>query len=110
MMYVHAMVITFLSSTNTYAELHKNDKLGAYTTSKGEFVHTNVDEMNKVLGLLIYMGVVHVPALHDYWSTAPLLHGLWAQSFLSRDRFHALLAFLHVDDPRTEEGRLVCNW
>ena len=46
----------------------------------------------------------------DYWSTAPLLHGLWAQSFLSRDRFHALLAFLHVDDPRTEEGRLVCNW
>ena len=70
----------------------------------GEFKKTNVEELYKLIGLLIYMGLVQAPTLHDYWSTSSLFHGLWARAFMGRDRFKALLGFLQIDDPRTEEG------
>jgi hypothetical protein len=76
----------------------------SYTNTAGEFRKTNVPELYKLLGLIIYMGVVQVPSLFDYWSIGVLLHGLWVRAFMGRDRFKAILAFSHVDDPRTEEG------
>jgi hypothetical protein len=38
----------------------------------------------------------------SYWSTKTLYHGLWARSIMSRDRFKALLAMLHVVEPCTD--------
>ena len=46
---------------------------------------------------------MRVSAQFDYWSTKSLYHGLWARAILSRDRFSALMAFLHVVDPDTED-------
>ena len=40
-----------------------------------------------------------VPEMSSYWSRSPVYCGLWARRFLSRDRFKALLAMLHVADP-----------
>lgn len=37
-----------------------------------------------------------------YWSTKTLYHGLWARSIMSRDRFSALMAMLHVLDSSAE--------
>jgi hypothetical protein len=91
------------SSSNAYGDLNK-EKTPSYTDITGNIKPTNVAELYSLFGLLIYMGVVQVPALQDYWSTSLLLHGLWARSFMGRQRFKALLSILHVDDPRTEEG------
>ena len=37
-----------------------------------------------------------------YWSTKSIYHGLWARKILSRNRYQALSAFLHVVDPANE--------
>ena len=38
----------------------------------------------------------------EYWSIKSLFHGLWARSIMSRLRFKALMALLHVVDPGAE--------
>ena len=43
-----------------------------------------------------------VGAADKYWSTKTLYNGLWARSILSRKRFRALMAQLHVVDPCNE--------
>ncbi|XP_028418086.1 piggyBac transposable element-derived protein 4-like [Dendronephthya gigantea] len=40
--------------------------------------------------------------VEKYWSTKTLYHGLWARKMLSRMRYKALMAFLHVVDPTNE--------
>jgi hypothetical protein len=94
----HNIMELIANSTNAYAEIHKGEKT-TYTNTAGDFKKTNVPELYKLLGLIIYMGVVQVPFLSDYWSTGILLHGLWARAFMGREGFKALLAFLHIDDP-----------
>lgn len=89
-------------NTNVYAHLNAADK-PTYVGAAGHWKEASVEEFERLLGLLIYMGLVQVPSLYEYWATKPLFHGLWARSFMSRDRFQRLMAFLHIDDPRTED-------
>ena len=50
------------------------------------------------------MGIVKLPRLHHYWSTATLFHGLWARSMIPTfARYKSVLAFLHVVDHRNED-------
>jgi len=49
------------------------------------------------------MGFVNVPTHNRYWSVKTLYHGLWAREIISRLRFKALLAMLHVVDPGEEK-------
>ena len=58
---------------------------------------------NSFLGLIIYMGFVKLPDIERYWSTEPPYHGLWARRFMTRKRFQAILSFLHVVNPDTED-------
>ena len=53
--------------------------------------------------MLIYFGLVKVGTnVKKYLSIKSLFNGLWARSIMSRLRFKALMAFLHVVDPGTE--------
>ena len=53
--------------------------------------------------MLIYFGLVKVGTnIKKYLSIKSLFNGLWARSIMSRLRFKALMAFLHVVDPGTE--------
>ena len=71
---------------------------GATTTEA-----TTPEEILRLIALLIYFGMVKVVGDADkYWSTATLYHGLWARSILSRKRYRALMALLHVVDPSNE--------
>ena len=40
----------------------------------------------------------------QYWAVTPFYHGLWARHFMSRERFKALQAMLHVSDPGEENA------
>ena len=74
-----------------------------YTTGQGAWKETTVDEINHLIACLIYFGLVRVgSAVEKYWSTKTLYHGLWARMILSRTRYKALMAFLHVVDPADE--------
>ena len=60
--------------------------------------------MQKLIGLLLYMSMFRLPQLSDYWRIMSLFHGAWARTFIpSRDRFRALMTFLHVSLPSEED-------
>jgi hypothetical protein len=41
--------------------------------------------------------------IENYWSVKTIYHGLWAREIISRFRYKALMAFLNVVDPVTED-------
>ena len=49
------------------------------------------------------MGLVKIGDLDKYWSAKTLYHGLWARAIMSRTRFKALMAMLHVVNPANED-------
>ena len=49
------------------------------------------------------MGLVKIGDLDKYWSVETLYHGLQARAIMSRTRFKALMAMLHVVNPANED-------
>jgi hypothetical protein len=59
-----------------------------------------------ILGIseLVYAGLVKVESeIENYWSVKTVYHCLWAREMISRFRYKALVAFLNVVDPVTED-------
>ena len=99
------------TNANAYIEVAKeNSTKRCYTESDGSWQDTTPDEILRLISLLIYFGFVGVKGSANwYWSTTTLFHGLWARSFMSRMRFRALMALLHVVDPLNEPaGNKLC--
>ena len=91
------MLASIVTHTNTYA--YNNIASGThytYTMADGSWKETTPEEIDRLIAL-------QVSTQFDYWSTKSLYHGLWARAIMSRDRFSALMAFLHVVDPNTED-------
>ena len=100
------MVNSIVVHTNSYAYVKIADgTYTSYTQSDGSWKDTTPDEINRLMALLIYFGLVKVCGdVSKYWSTKTLFHGLWARAIMSRLRFLALMAVLHVVDPVAEEA------
>lgn len=83
--------------TNRYA----NDKLSEPGLSRNARVRKwkDVDqkEMKKLFGIIMWMGLVKMPNISNYWSTSKLYNSLIPQ-YMSRNRFELLLSMLHVSD------------
>ena len=100
------MVSDICKYTNSYANEHiVEGSHQSYTQSDGSWKDTTPEEINRLIALLIYFGLVKVGVNVDrYWSTKSLYYGLWARSIMPRTRFRALMALLHVVDPATEDA------
>lgn len=59
---------------------------------------TNVDEIKKFIGLLLWCGLVQMPSLASYWSTKLRYKNNVAPKIMSRNRFELLLRFWHFAD------------
>lgn len=59
---------------------------------------TNLDEMKKFLGLLLYMGLVRYPKIPCYWSKANIYKNSITSQIMARNRFQSLLRFWHFSD------------
>ena len=73
------------------------------------WVDVDVPEMKALISLLIVMGLCRRFSYHSYWSTNWLLDMPGFRSILPRDRFFAILCFLHLSDnssaiPRGQPG------
>ena len=90
--------------TNTYGWCVIGKK-PYYGDKHGAWLESNPEEINKLIALIVYMGLVNVSTFHQYWSTKTLYHGLWARAMMSRDRFKALMATLHIVDPAEESEK-----
>lgn len=98
------MVNEIVDYTNSYAVEHITEgSHRTYAQPDGSWKDTTADEIYRLIALLVYFGLVEVGMSVDkYWSTKTLYHGLWARTILTRQRFLALMALLHVVDPATE--------
>lgn len=69
---------------------------------------TNVTEIKKFFGLLIFMGIVKLPRIADYWSTDEVIGHPFPRTIMSRNRFEILLQMLHfsVNDEANKGDRL----
>jgi len=95
------LIESIAKHTNAYAYSQILNK-PAYAQKDGSWKETSPEEIRKLIALLIYQGIVHVPTFHRYWNTKSLFHGLWAREFMSRDRFKQLMSMLHIVDPGDE--------
>ena len=100
------LVDDIVQHANAYAYIEvakENSTKHCYTESDGSWRETTHDEILRLIGVLIYFGFVDVQGSANwYWSTTTLFHSLWARSFMSRMRFRALMALLHVMDSLNE--------
>ncbi|XP_046398660.1 piggyBac transposable element-derived protein 3-like [Ischnura elegans] len=86
-----------VEQTNIYA----NQVKGLTTSRKSRVVDwkpTTLHEIKKLFGILIYMGVVKMPKLSDYWSKNFIYRNDVAPSHMSRNRFELLLRMLHFSN------------
>lgn len=102
--FTEEMISDICRHTNSYANEHIiSGSHQSYTQSDGSWKDTTPEEINSLIALLIYFGLVKVGVnLDRYWSTKSLYYGLWARSIMPRTRFRALMALLHVADPAAE--------
>ena len=75
---------------------HIVDQTNFYSVQCESSLRTDRDEIEKYLGILVKMGIVHLPRYRMYWATetrfAPLANGM------SRNRFAELQKFIHFND------------
>jgi hypothetical protein len=84
--------------TNLFAtqSLTENDYKPCSRSHKWE--PTNKDEMKRFFGLIMFMGLVRLPKLSDYWSTNDILSQSFPRTVMTRNRFELLLQYLHFAD------------
>lgn len=98
------MIGNICDHTNSYAyEKIFEGTHQTYAKTDGSWQDVTADEIKRLIALLIYFGLVRVGVGEKYWSVKTLYHGLWARAILSKVRFKALLAMLHIVDPATEK-------
>jgi len=97
---------TMVELTNTYAEQQHESRVAAAaaaepaaaaaTAAAAAPPSTTREEIEALLGCLIYMGIVCMDATYDYW--AALTRQTFVADVFPRDRFLWLLACLRVSD------------
>ena len=101
----YQMLSKIVAHTNSYAYIKVGTRgyYKAYLKPDGSWNETSNAEIERYIALLIYFGLVKISGdVANYWSTKSVYHGLWARKILSRSRYKALSAFLHVVDPTDE--------
>lgn len=70
----------------------------AGNNGKSDFVDTNVSEMWNFFALLLYMGLVKLPKISDYWSRCFLYRNEFVPALMSRNRFQEVLRLIRFSD------------
>nr|XP_054750142.1 piggyBac transposable element-derived protein 4-like [Lytechinus pictus] len=97
------LVQQLVDFTNAYATAHIVDR-PTYADAGGGWKAVTMEEFYSLIGLLIYMGLAQFSDVDCYWSTKYPYHGSWARAFIkSRDRFRAVMSFLHIVDHTAED-------
>ncbi len=88
------------SAINTLCS-NTNKKAARNTAAGKKFKWTEVteEEMCKYIGLTLYMGILKLPKLRDYWCVKSIFHVPYPQNVMSRDRFLSITWNMHLSDP-----------
>lgn len=83
-----------VEETNRFAEQSLSSRKGKFSRFK-KWTRTNPEEIQKFLGLTIWMGLVKLSSLPDYWAYDGIYKQHIPPSIMSRNRFQMLLSMLH---------------
>uniref|UniRef100_A0A668SDX1 PiggyBac transposable element-derived protein domain-containing protein n=1 Tax=Oreochromis aureus TaxID=47969 RepID=A0A668SDX1_OREAU len=56
-------------------------------------------DIQKYLGLLLYMAILRLPKISDFWRTKTIFQTPFPASIMSRNQFYAISANIHMSDP-----------
>lgn len=88
--------------TNKNAEQYLKNNRISRTSRYGKWEPVTSDIMIQFIGLLLWMGIVKLPSISDYWSKAHRYANIVAPKVMSRNKFELiLLRFLHFSDNET---------
>jgi hypothetical protein len=91
--------------TNRYAEQRINGGIYSSNSRIQNWKPTNSEEIKKFLGLILYMGIVKINPIANYWSTSVLYNLKLPRTIMSRNRFELLLSNFHfADNTRISRG------
>ena len=88
LMFTPALLDSIVEQSNLYTKEVMGEKYSSW-------VKITSEELKAYLGFCILMGINHLPALDDYWSTDPALHYSPVADRITRDRFWEISCFLH---------------
>lgn len=94
----NAFAMTKITRT---AEASKNARIRSWS-------ETNLAEMKHFFCLILYMGLVKLPKIADYWSKDEIMGQNFPRTVMSRNRFELLLQMIHFsqDDDNNQSDRL----
>ena len=82
-----------VKETNLYARQQST------RSSSKDWVDVTVDDLQKYIGLRIYMGYLILPTYRDYWASNLLDGNVGLPPVvMSRDKFESIQAHLHFSD------------
>ena len=76
-----------------------------FAASKGATLNLSVEELQAFRGMNIAMGMLRLPQVRDYWATSGILDTPWFASIMPRDRFFAILRYLHLVDSSLQKKK-----
>ena len=96
-----------VQETNRYAA----QNLSADTANQpSALTPTNVPEMMAFVALLLSMGINNRPRYSMHWSTSDVLRSPLYSSTMARNRFTAILRFLHLANNQAEDKSPLTNF
>lgn len=97
-----------VTETNRYADQQKNLRLNIKPNARiNKWVDVDFNEMQKFLGVILYMGLNPLPTLGHYWQCDDLYFSAVPRQF-SRNRFELILSLFHCanNEAAAPEDRL----
>ncbi|XP_040912821.1 piggyBac transposable element-derived protein 4-like [Toxotes jaculatrix] len=88
-----AAVKTICANTNKNAAKH------IAAGKKFKWTELTEAEFHQYIGITLFMGILKLPKLRDYWRGNTIFHVGHLQKVMSRDRFLAITWNLHMSDP-----------
>lgn len=86
-------LIKFIADeTNRFAEQTITAKRSSKHGRMNQWIPTDPEEIKKFFGLMIWMGLVPLGRMEDYWETKGIYKMALPRSVMSRNRFQALLS------------------
>lgn len=101
---VYQLIVT---ETNLNAKKYMENNTITRNSRAKDWKDTDVSEVKKFLGIVMYMGIVKYPSISLYWSKDNFYKNTFIPGIMSRNRFQLLLKFIHfANNSASESNRL----
>lgn len=84
--------------TNLFATQSREDNVYKPCSRSHLWHPTDMYEIKRFFGLILFMGLVKLPSISDYWSTDDMMAQTFPRTVMTRNRFELLLQYLHFAD------------